>query len=99
MVGSMYAIVILAEDSEIKIYSVTYDFESEHHEMKNELAAKVYYDVLNYEGCLVGCDEVTVVYAVKLNLDREELQGGPLMKSKQMSYALSFRYARVLLDE
>ena len=41
MVGSMYAIVILAEDSEITIYSVTYDFESEHHEMKNELVAKV----------------------------------------------------------
>ena len=74
VVGSVYAIFVPAEDSEITIYSVTRDLEREHHEMENELAATVYYDVLNYEGSLAGWEEVIAVYAVKLNLDSEDPQ-------------------------
>ena len=74
VVGSVYAIFVPAEDSEITIYSVTRDLEREHHEMENELAATVYYDVLNYDGSLAGWEEVISVYAVKLNLDSEDPQ-------------------------
>lgn len=74
VVGSVYAIFVPAEDSEITIYSVTRDLEREHHEMENELAATVYYDVLNYDGNLAGWEEVIAVYAVKLNLDSEDPQ-------------------------
>ena len=74
IVGSVYAIFVPAEDSEITIYSVTRDLEREHHEMENELAATVYYDVLNYDGNLAGWEEVIAVYAVKLNLDSEDPQ-------------------------
>ena len=74
IVGSVYAIFVPAEDSEITIYSVTRDLEREHHEMENELAATVYYDVLNYDGGLAGWEEVIAVYAVKLNLDSEDPQ-------------------------
>ena len=74
IVGSVYAIFVPAEDSEITIYSVTRDLEREHHEMENELAATVYYDVLNYDGSLAGWEEVIAVYAVKLNLDSEDPQ-------------------------
>lgn len=74
VVGSVYAIFVPAEDSEITIYSVTRDLEREHHEMENELAATVYYDVLNYDGGLAGWEEVIAVYAVKLNLDSEDPQ-------------------------
>ena len=44
------------------------------YEMENELAATVYYDVLNYDGSLAGWEEVIAVYAVKLNLDSEDPQ-------------------------
>jgi len=74
VVGSVYAIFVPAEDSEITIYSVTRDLEREHHDMENELAATVYYDVLNYDGGLAGWEEVIAVYAVKLNLDSEDPQ-------------------------
>jgi hypothetical protein len=74
IVGSVYAIFVPAEDSEITIYSVTRDLEREHHEMETELAATVYYDVLNYEGSIAGWEEVIAVYAVKLNLDSEDPQ-------------------------
>ena len=74
IVGSVYAIFVPAEDSEITICSVTRDLEREHHEKENELAATVYYDVLNYEGSLAGWEEVIAVYAVKLNLDSEDPQ-------------------------
>ena len=74
IVGSVYAIFVPGEDSGITIFSVTRDLEREHHEMENELAATVYYDVLSYEGSLAGWEEVIAVYAVKLNLDREDPQ-------------------------
>ena len=74
VVGSVYAIFVPAENSEITIYSVTRALEREHHEMENDLAATVYYDVLNYEGSLAGWEEVIAVYAVKLNLDNENPQ-------------------------
>ena len=74
IVGSVYAIFVPAEDSEITIYSVTRNLEREHHEKENELAATVYYDVLNYEGSIAGWEEVIAVYAVKLNLDSEDPQ-------------------------
>lgn len=74
IVGSVYAIFVPTEDSEITIYSVTRDLEQKHHKMKNELVATVYYDVLNYEGSIAGWEEVIAVYAVKLNLDSEDPQ-------------------------
>ena len=74
VVGSVYAIFVPAENGEITIYSVTRDLESEHHEKEAELAAMVYYDVLNYEGSLAGWEEVIAVYAVKLNLDSDNPQ-------------------------
>ena len=74
VVGSVYAIFVPAEDSEITIYSVTRDLEREHHEKENELAATVYYDVLNHEGSIAGWEEVIAVYAVKLNLDSDNPQ-------------------------
>lgn len=74
IVGSVYAIFVPAEDSEITIFSVTRDLEQEHHKMENELAATVYYDVLSYEGSLAGWEEVIAVYAVKLNLDSDNPQ-------------------------
>ena len=74
VVGSVYAIFVPAEDSEITIYSVMRDLEREHHEMETELASTVYYDVLNYDGNLAGWEEVIAVYAVKLNLDSEDPQ-------------------------
>ena len=74
IIGSVYAIFVPAEDSEITIYSVTRDLEREHHEKENELAATVYYDVLNYEGSIAGWEEVIAVYAVKLNLDSDNPQ-------------------------
>ena len=74
IVGSVYAIFVPAEDSEITIFSVMRDLEQEHHKMENELAATVYYDVLSYEGSLAGWEEVIAVYAVKLNLDSEDPQ-------------------------
>ena len=73
-VGSVYAIFVPSEESEITIYSVMRDLEREHHEKENELAATVYYDVLNYEGSLAGWEEVIAVYAVKLNLDSDNPQ-------------------------
>jgi hypothetical protein len=74
VVGSVYAIFVPAEDGEITIYSMTRDLEREHHEKENELAATVYYDVLNHEGSLAGWEEVITVYAVKLNLDSDNPQ-------------------------
>ena len=74
VVGSVYAIFAPSEESEITIYSVMRDLEREHHEKENELAATVYYDVLNYEGSLAGWEEVIAVYAVKLNLDSDNPQ-------------------------
>ena len=74
VVGSVYAIFVPSEESEITIYSVMRDLEREHHEKENELAATVYYDVLNYEGSLAGWEEVIAVYAVKLNLDSDNPQ-------------------------
>lgn len=74
IVGSVYAIFVPAEDSEITIFSVTRELEQEHHKMENELAATVYYDVLNYEGSIAGWKEVIAVYAVKLNLDSDNPQ-------------------------
>lgn len=74
VVCSVYAIFIPADNGEITIYSVTRNLEREHHEMENELAATVYYDVLDYEGNLAGWEEVIAVYAVMLNLDSENPQ-------------------------
>ena len=74
VVGSVYAIFVPAEGNEITIYSVTRDLEREHREIANELASTVYYDVLSYEGDLVGWEEVIAVYAVKLNLDSDNPQ-------------------------
>ena len=74
VVGSVYAIFVPAEDSEITLYSVTNDLEREYRERQNELIAGYEYDVLNYEGNLAGWDEIIAVYAVKLNLDSDNPQ-------------------------
>ena len=74
VVGSVYAIFFPTEDGQITIYSAISNIESEYHEMQNELADTVYYDVLNYEGSIAGWKEVIAVYAVKLNLDSDNPQ-------------------------
>ena len=74
IVGSVYAIFVPAEDSEITIYSVTRDLEREYRQKQTELVAGYEYDVLNYEGSLAGWDEIIAVYAVKLNLDSDNPQ-------------------------
>lgn len=74
VVGSVYAIFVPAEDSEITLYSVTNDLEREYRERQNELISGYEYDVLNYEGNLAGWDEIIAVYAVKLNLDSDNPQ-------------------------
>lgn len=74
VVGSVYAIFVPAEDSEITIYSVTRDLEREYRQRQAELITGYEYDVLNYEGSLAGWDEIIAVYAVKLNLDSDNPQ-------------------------
>ena len=74
IVGSVYAIFVPAEDSEITIYSVTRDLEREYRQRQAELITGYEYDVLNYEGSLAGWDEIIAVYAVKLNLDSDNPQ-------------------------
>ena len=71
IVGSVYAIFVPAEDSEITIYSVTRDLEREYHQRQAELIANCQYDILNYEGDIAAWDEMIAVYAVKLNLGDE----------------------------
>lgn len=71
VVGSVYAIFIPAEDSEITIYSVKTDLEREYHQRQAELIANCQYDILNYEGDIAAWDEMIAVYAVKLNLGDE----------------------------
>ena len=71
VVGSVYAIFVPAEDSEITIYSVKTDLEREYHQRQAELIANCQYDILNYEGDIAAWDEMIAVYAVKLNLGEE----------------------------
>ena len=71
VVGSVYAIFVPAEDSEITIYSVKSDLEREYHQRQAELIANCQYDILNYEGDIAAWDEMIAVYAVKLNLGDE----------------------------
>lgn len=71
VVGSVYAIFVPAEDSEITIYSVKTDLEREYHQRQAELIANCQYDILNYEGDIAEWDEMIAVYAVKLNLGDE----------------------------
>lgn len=71
VVGSVYAIFVPAEDSEITIYSVKTDLEREYHQRQAELIANCQYDILNYEGDIAAWDEMIAVYAVKLNLGDE----------------------------
>ena len=68
VVGSVYAIFIPVEDSEITIGSVKADLEREYHQERSELIANCQYDILNCEGSLAGWREIIAVYAVKLNL-------------------------------
>lgn len=71
VVGSVYAIFVPAEDSEITIYSVKSELEREYHQRQSELIANCQYDILNYEGDIAEWDEMIAVYAVKLNLGDE----------------------------
>ena len=71
VVGSVYAIFVPAEDSDITIHSVKSELEREYHQKQNELIANCQYDILNYEGDIAKWDEMIAVYAVKLNLGDE----------------------------
>ena len=69
--GSVYAVFIPVENSEITIYSVKSDLEREYHQKQSDLIAGQKYDILNYEGDMAPWNEMLAVYAVKLNLGDE----------------------------
>ena len=69
--GSVYAVFIPVENSEITIYSVKSDLEREYHQKQSDLIAGQKYDILNYEGDMAPWNEMFAVYAVKLNLGDE----------------------------
>ena len=69
--GSVYAIFVPDENSEITIHSVKSDLEREYRQKQSDLIAGQKYDILNYEGDMVPWNEMLAVYAVKLNLGDE----------------------------
>ena len=69
--GSVYAVFVPNENSEITIYSVKSDLEREYHQKQSDLIAGQQYDILNYEGDMAPWSEMLAVYAVKLNLGDE----------------------------
>lgn len=69
--GSVYAIFVPDENSEITIYSVKSDLEREYRQKQSDLIAGQKYDILNYEGDMAPWNEMFAVYAVKLNLGDE----------------------------
>ena len=69
--GSVYAIFVPDENSEITIYSVKSDLEREYHQKQSDLIAGQQHDLLNYEGDMAPWNEMLAVYAVKLNLGDE----------------------------
>lgn len=69
--GSVYAIFVPDENSEITIHSVKSDLEREYHQKQSDLIAGQPYDILNYEGDMAPWNEMLAVYAVKLNLGDE----------------------------
>ena len=69
--GSVYAVFVPDENSEITIYSVKSDLEREYRQKQSDLIAGQQYDVLNYEGGMAPWNEMLAVYAVKLNLGDE----------------------------
>ena len=69
--GSVYAVFVPNENSEITIYSVKSDLEREYHQKQSDLIAGQKYDILNYEGDMAPWNEMLAVYAVKLNLGDE----------------------------
>ena len=71
--GSVYAIFVPDENSEITIHSVKSDLEREYHQKQSDLIAGQKYDILNYEGDMAPWNEMLAVYVVKLNFG-DELQ-------------------------
>ena len=69
--GSVYAVFVPDENSEITIYSVKSDLEREYRQKQSDLVAGQQYDILNYEGEMAPWNEMLAVYAVKLNLGDE----------------------------
>ena len=69
--GSVYAIFVPNENSEITIQSVKSDLEREYRQKQSDLIAGQPYDILNYEGDMAPWNEMLAVYAVKLNLGDE----------------------------
>ena len=69
--GSVYAVFVPDENSEITIYSVKSDLEREYRQKQSDLVAGQKYDILNYEGDMAPWNEMLAVYAVKLNLGDE----------------------------
>lgn len=69
--GSVYAVFVPDENSEITIYSVKSDLEREYRQKQSDLIAGQQYDILNYEGDMAPWNEMLAVYAVKLNLGDE----------------------------
>jgi hypothetical protein len=69
--GSVYAIFVPDENSEITIQSVKSDLEREYRQKQSDLIAGQKYDTLNYEGDMAPWNEMLAVYAVKLNFGDE----------------------------
>jgi hypothetical protein len=69
--GSVYAIFVPDENSEITIQSVKSDLEREYRQKQSDLIAGQQYDILNYEGDMAPWNEMLAVYAAKLNLGDE----------------------------
>lgn len=84
--GSVYAVFVPNENSEITIYSVKSDLEREYHQKQSDLIAGQKYDILNYEGDMAPWNEMLAVYAVKLNFGDEpqELASFDADKAEQL---------------
>ena len=80
--GSVYAIFVPDENSEITIYSVKSDLEREYRQKQSDLIAGQQYDILNYDGDMAPWNEMLAVYAVKLNLGDEPQEVASFDKDK-----------------
>ena len=82
-VGAVFAIFTSAEKNSITICSVKSDLERKYRQRQSELTAEQVYDVLIYEGDLASWVDVVSIYAVKLNLDYDNPQGGATFDEKK----------------
>ena len=82
--GSVYAVFVPDENSEITIYSVKSDLEREYHQKQSDLIAGQQYDILNYEGDMAPWNEMFAVYAVKLGDKPQEVVRFDENKAEQL---------------